>query len=62
MAFHLTAQVGSVMIDDDCILWATLRDEEGNFVESFIDLNQIIGNENGYHPIPLRLPLFQQGY
>ena len=50
------------MIDDDCILWATLRDEEGNFVESFIDLNQIIGNENGYRPIPLRLPLFQQGY
>lgn len=43
------------MVDDDAVLWATLRDEADNFVESFIDLNQIIGNDNGYYPIPLRL-------
>ncbi|KAJ6107218.1 hypothetical protein N7523_008541 [Penicillium sp. IBT 18751x] len=45
MSFHQSAL--SFELDDDHILKATLRTEDGEENESELDLNHIIGNNNG---------------
>ncbi|KAF3395799.1 Cyanovirin-N [Penicillium rolfsii] len=45
MSFHESAS--SIELEDGHILKATLRNEAGDEVESELDLNQIIGNDNG---------------
>jgi hypothetical protein len=45
MRFHASAT--SIELEDGHILKATLRNEEGDEVESELDLNDIIGNNNG---------------
>lgn len=45
MSFHLTGQ--DIRIEDDHILVALLQNEDGDYVESSIDLNQFVGNDNG---------------
>ncbi|KAJ5907166.1 uncharacterized protein N7473_004082 [Penicillium subrubescens] len=45
MSFHASAT--SIELEDGHILKATLRNEEGDEVESELDLNDIIGNNNG---------------
>ncbi|KAJ5664917.1 uncharacterized protein N7477_007365 [Penicillium maclennaniae] len=48
MSFHQSAL--SFELDDDHILKATLRTEDGEENESELDLNHIIGNNNGMLP------------
>lgn len=45
MSFHASAT--SIELDDGHILKATLLNAEGEEVESTLDLNEIIGNNNG---------------
>lgn len=45
MSFHLTGQ--DIRVEDNHILIASLQNEEGDYIESSIDLNQFIGNDNG---------------
>lgn len=45
MSFHLSAV--SIELDDDHILKAVLRNEDGDEQESVLDLNSIIGNDDG---------------
>lgn len=45
MSFHESAT--DIELDDDHILKATLRNEDGDEDESELDLNEIIGNNNG---------------
>ncbi|PYH49942.1 CVNH domain-containing protein [Aspergillus saccharolyticus JOP 1030-1] len=45
MSFHLSAS--EVRIDDNHILVAVLRNEEGNEIESRLDLNEYLGNNEG---------------
>ena len=48
MSFHQSAV--SFDLDDDHILKAVLRNEDGDEQESELDLNNIIGNNNGTLP------------
>jgi len=45
MSFHLTGQ--DIHVEDGHILVARLQDENGDWQESSIDLDQLIGNKNG---------------
>ncbi|TGO35626.1 hypothetical protein BHYA_0152g00250 [Botrytis hyacinthi] len=45
MSFHLSAE--DIRIDDNHILRARLRNENGDWQDAEIDLNQHIGNEDG---------------
>jgi hypothetical protein len=45
MSFHASAT--SIDLEDGHILKATLRNSENDEVESELDLNEIIGNNNG---------------
>lgn len=45
MSFHLTAE--SLRLEENHILIAQLRNADGELVDSFIDLNTIIGNADG---------------
>ncbi|KAI5804601.1 Cyanovirin-N [Geopyxis carbonaria] len=46
MSFHLSAE--NLVLIDGHILQAALRTEDGEMRESQIDLNEFIGNDNGY--------------
>ncbi|KAJ5641958.1 hypothetical protein N7490_005958, partial [Penicillium lividum] len=46
MSFHESAS--SIELEDDHILKATLRNEDGNEEEVTLDLNDIIGNNDGH--------------
>ncbi|KAK1243347.1 hypothetical protein MKX07_003975 [Trichoderma sp. CBMAI-0711] len=46
MSFSASAQ--SYYLEDGHILRASVADEEGNYQESSIDLDQFIGNEDGW--------------
>jgi hypothetical protein len=50
MSFHQSAV--SFELDDDHVLKAVLRNEDGNKNESELDLNDIIGNSNGTVSLP----------
>ncbi|KAF7906807.1 hypothetical protein EAF00_001085 [Botryotinia globosa] len=45
MSFHLSAE--DIRIDDNHILRARLRNENGDWQDAEMDLNQYIGNEDG---------------
>jgi hypothetical protein len=45
MSFHVSAH--DIRVDDGHILRANLSNNNGDSVEAEIDLNQIIGNNNG---------------
>ena len=45
MSFHLSAE--DIRIDDNHILRARLRNENGDWEDAEIDLNEHIGNEDG---------------
>lgn len=47
MSFHLTAE--DIVIEDGHILKANLRNEDDELVESVLDLNEHIGNDNGMY-------------
>lgn len=47
MSFHLTAE--DIVIEDNHILKAQLRNEDDELVESTIDLNEHLGNNGGMH-------------
>lgn len=47
MSFHLTAE--DIVIEDNHILKAQLRNEDDELVESTIDLNEHLGNNCGMH-------------
>lgn len=49
MSFHQSAV--SVELDDDHILKAALRNEDGDEQDSELDLNDIIGNNDGTLPV-----------
>lgn len=53
MSFHASAT--SIELEDGHILKATLRNEDGDEVESELDLNEIIGNNNGMSCCPVNL-------
>jgi hypothetical protein len=46
MSFSASAQ--NFYLEDGHILRASVADEEGNYQESSIDLDQFIGNEDGW--------------
>lgn len=50
MSFHLTAQ--DIRVEDNHILVALLQNDDGEWNESAIDLDQFIGNDNGTYSIP----------
>jgi hypothetical protein len=56
MAFHLSAEEDTIYIDDGHILRARLRNNDGDYVDAEIHLNNHLGNENGFFfpfpPIP----------
>lgn len=54
MSFHASAT--SIELEDGHILKATLRNEDGDEVESELDLNDIIGNNNGMPYCPVDSP------
>ena len=45
MSFHLSAE--DIEIRDNHILWARLRNEDGELQDSEIDLDQFLGNDDG---------------
>ncbi|KAJ5104391.1 hypothetical protein NUU61_001738 [Penicillium alfredii] len=45
MSFHASAT--SIELEDDYVLKAVLRDEDGDEQESTLDLNDILGNNDG---------------
>ncbi|BCR84437.1 CVNH domain-containing protein [Aspergillus chevalieri] len=45
MSFHLTAE--EIVIEDNHILKAQLRNEDGDLVEATLDLNEHLGNNDG---------------
>lgn len=45
MSFHLSAE--DIRVEDNHILRARLRKEDGEWVDAEMDLNEYIGNENG---------------
>jgi hypothetical protein len=45
MSFHETAE--NIRVDDGHILRTSLRNGDGNMVDAELDLNQVIGNDNG---------------
>jgi hypothetical protein len=51
MSFHASAT--SIELEDGHILKATLRNSEDDEVESELDLNEIIGNNNGLSRRPV---------
>ncbi|KAJ5352836.1 Cyanovirin-N [Penicillium brevicompactum] len=46
MSFHASAS--KIELEDDHILKATLRNEDGDEDDSTLDLNEIIGNDDGH--------------
>ncbi|KAG5982457.1 hypothetical protein E4U55_001860 [Claviceps digitariae] len=46
MSFSASSQ--DLWLEDSHILHASCRDLEDNFQDSSLDLNQVLGNENGY--------------
>jgi hypothetical protein len=54
MSFHESAT--NIELEDDHILKATLRNEDGDEEESTLNLNDIIGNNNGMCPCRLGIP------
>lgn len=55
MSFHLTAE--EIVIEDNHILKAQLRNEDGDLVEATLDLNEHLGNNDGMH---LQSTLYQK--
>lgn len=53
MSFHASAV--SIELEDDHILKAVLRNEDGDEQESTMDLNEHIGNDNGMFSVLLSL-------
>ncbi|CAE6462675.1 unnamed protein product [Rhizoctonia solani] len=47
MSFANTAQPGSIRLESNHILHANLKDHEGKFIGSSMDLDRHIGNVNG---------------
>ncbi|KAI9644019.1 hypothetical protein NHQ30_007371 [Ciborinia camelliae] len=45
MSFHLSAE--DIRVDDNHILRARLRTENGDWEDAEMDLNQVLGNQNG---------------
>ncbi|KAF9873423.1 CVNH domain-containing protein [Colletotrichum karsti] len=45
MSFHLSAE--NIRVDDGHILHAQLRNENGDLNDTSIDLNTVLGNDNG---------------
>lgn len=45
MSFHLSAE--DIRVEDNHILKARLRNENGDWVDAEIDLNQHLGNQDG---------------
>ncbi|KAL4882057.1 Cyanovirin-N [Aspergillus karnatakaensis] len=45
MSFHLSAQ--NIRVEDDHILHAELQNEDGDWVEAELDLNHVLGNNDG---------------
>lgn len=45
MSFHLTGQ--QIRVEDNHILVASLQNEDGEWIDSSIDLDQFVGNDNG---------------
>lgn len=50
MSFHLTAE--GIRIKDKHVLIGNLRNDGGELVESEIDLNEHLGNDNGMFLLP----------
>lgn len=50
MSFHLTAQ--NIHVENNHILVGKLQNQAGDYVESSIDLNRFLGNNNGTSPSP----------
>lgn len=50
MSFHLTAE--EIRVEDNHVLFAYLRNDDGELVESRIDLNEHLGNDNGMFLLP----------
>ncbi|ODM15310.1 Cyanovirin-N [Aspergillus cristatus] len=46
MSFHLTGQ--EIRVEDNHILVALLQNEDGQWIESSIDLDEFVGNDNGH--------------
>lgn len=46
MSFHLSAE--DVRLEDNHILLARLRNEEGDWQDAAIDLDSFLGNDDGY--------------
>ncbi|KAM0454278.1 hypothetical protein ACHAPV_008551 [Trichoderma viride] len=46
MSFQASSR--DIYLEDGCILFANVCDRDGNWVESRIDLNRFIGNEDGW--------------
>ena len=57
MSFHASAT--NIELEDGHILKATLLNSEGEEVDSELDLNEIIGNNNGIPHFPVYI--IQQG-
>lgn len=52
MSFHLTAQ--NIRVEGHHYLVGELQNEDGNFNESSIDLDELLGNDNGpFRPAPI---------
>jgi hypothetical protein len=45
--FHHTCEIPSVRVDDGHMLRCRVAREDGEYVDSEIDLNSCIGNDNG---------------
>lgn len=45
MSFHLTGD--DIRVEDNHVLVARLQNENGDYVDSSIDLDQFVGNDNG---------------
>lgn len=48
MSFHLTAQ--DIRVENNHTLVGKLQNQAGDYVESSIDLNRFLGNNNGTSP------------
>ncbi|KAF8597840.1 Cyanovirin-N [Ceratobasidium sp. AG-I] len=48
MSFHQSADISSLKVNDGRLLLGRLRDNNGNFQHSAIDLNWILSNNDGH--------------
>lgn len=54
MSFHLSAE--NIRIDGDHVLVAQLKNDDGELIDSSIDLDEILGNDDDMELFPI-LPL-----